>query len=131
MLNKVLFRSQSCDYRTPVAIYKMLDNEFHFDDDPCGLNCDLPLLDGLNRDWGSMTFLNPPYGTQTIKWLKKAYEQYQQGKTIICLVASRTDTKWWHEYCMKATEIRFIRGRLKFGTMKFNAPFPSAIVIFK
>jgi phage N-6-adenine-methyltransferase len=64
-------------------------------------------------------------------WMKKAYEESQKGCTVVCLVPSRTDTGWWHEYVMKADEIRFIRGRLKFGGSKNSAPFPSVIVIFR
>jgi site-specific DNA-methyltransferase (adenine-specific) len=50
---------------------------------------------------------------------------------VVMLIPSRTDTRWWHEYIMKASEIRFVRGRLKFGGAKYNAPFPSAIVVFR
>ena len=53
-----------------------------------------------------------------------------KGNLVICLIASRTDTKWWHEIVMKADEIRFLRGRLKFGDSKTNAPFPSAVIVF-
>lgn len=74
--------------------------------------------------------MNPPYGREIGKWVQKAYESAQQGATVVCLIPSRTDTKWWHDYCMKG-EIRFIKGRLKFGTATYNAPFPSAVVIFR
>ena len=73
---------------------------------------------------------NPPYGRNIGKWVHKAFESAQDGATVVCLLPSRTDTKWWHEYCMKG-EVRFIRGRLNFGNAKHNAPFPSAIVIFR
>jgi len=46
------------------------------------------------------------------------------------LIPSRTDTKYWHDYIMKADEIRFIKGRLKFGNAKNSAPFPSCVVVF-
>lgn len=85
--------------------------------------------DGLYINWGSRTFCNPPY-SQIKYWIRKAWEESQLGKTVVLLIPSRTDTRWWHEYVMKG-EIRFIRGRLRFGSAKFNAPFPSAIVIFK
>ena len=32
---------------------------------------------------------------------------------------------------MKAKEIRFVKGRLKFGGLKSSAPFPSAVVVFQ
>ena len=73
--------------------------------------------------------MNPPYGREIIKWMKKAYESSLNGATVVCLVPARTDTTWWHEYAMKGT-IEFIRGRLKFGNSKNSAPFPSAIVVF-
>lgn len=60
-----------------------------------------------------------------------AYEEWKKGKTVVMLIPSSTDTKWWHDYCMKANEIRFIKGRLKFGGAEYNAPFPGAIVIFR
>ena len=65
------------------------------------------------------------------KWIAKGYKEWKKGKTVVFLIPSRTDTKWWHEYCMKASEIRFIKGRLKFDDQENSAPFPSAIVIFK
>jgi hypothetical protein len=76
--------------------------------------------------------MNPPYGRQIGKWIKKAYESAQGGATVVCLVPSRTDTAWWHDYCMKG-EIRFIRGRLYFkrNGERSDAPFPSAVVVFK
>ncbi len=75
--------------------------------------------------------MNPPYGRQIQLWLEKAYnESLKDSTTVVCLIPSRTDTKYWHNYCMKASEIRFIKGRLKFGNSKNSAPFPSAIIIF-
>lgn len=80
---------------------------------------------------GYTVFMNPPYGRAIGNWLKKAYEEsLQQNTKVVCLIPSRTDTKYWHDYCMKASEIRFVKGRLKFGDSKNSAPFPSAIVIF-
>ena len=128
MINKGLFSSASQHWATPKELYDALDTEFHFNDDPCPLHS---VFDRLNGDWGTRTFMNPPYGNEIGKWLKRAYEESQKGKTVVCLIPSRTETRWWHDYVMKASEIRFLRGRLKFGGSKVNAPFPSAIVIFK
>jgi len=76
--------------------------------------------------------MNPPYGRGIGKWIKKAYEEGEKCSTVVvCLVPSRTDTKWWHEYCMKADEIYFVKGRLKFGDSNNAAPFPSAVVVFR
>ena len=74
--------------------------------------------------------MNPPYGRDIGKWMKKAFEESQKEATIVCLVPARTDTYWWHEYAMKG-EIRLIRGRLKFSNAQNGAPFPSAIVVFR
>lgn len=73
--------------------------------------------------------MNPPYGRQIKHWIKKAYEESQRGALVVCLIPSRTDTAYWHDYVMKG-QIEFIRGRLKFGNAKNSAPFPSAIVTF-
>jgi site-specific DNA-methyltransferase (adenine-specific) len=127
MINKGLFSSARSHWSTPKELYLELNKEFHFDDDPCPLHG----TGGLDRDWGRSTFVNPPYGREITAWLKKAHEESLKGKTIVCLVPSRTDTRWWHDYCMRAVEIRFLRGRLKFGESKNSAPFPSAVVIFK
>ena len=127
-----MFSSQSTDYGTPDGLKSELDAEFHFNDDPCPLGMDgLPLMDGLSRSWGTSTFVNPPYGKQIKLWMDKAYRESQMGKVVVMLLPSRTDTQWWHDYAMKASEIRFIKGRLKFGNAKNPAPFPSAIVVFK
>lgn len=116
------------DWQTPKATYEELNKEFKFDFDPCPHN---PTFDGLNIEWGTSNFVNPPYGRDIPKWCKKAYEQSQKGKTVVMLIPSRTDTRWWHDYIMKANEIRFIKGRLKFDDQKNPAPFPSCVVIFK
>ena len=128
MISKGLFTSASQHWATPKELYTELDSEFNFNDDPCPLSGG---IEGLLREWGSSTFINPPYGRNIGRWLMKAYQESLLGKTVICLIPSRTDTKWWHEYVMKADEIRFIKGRLKFGSSKNSAPFPSAIVIFR
>lgn len=86
--------------------------------------------DGLSQEWNGKCWMNPPYGKEIGRWMKKAYESSQQGATVVCLVPSRTDTKWWHDYAMKG-KITFIKGRLKFGNSKNSAPFPSAVVVFE
>ena len=118
------------DWRTPKELYDKLDAEFAFDFDPCP--CD-PQFDGLEAEWGRSNFVNPPYGREVVKWCRKALDESQKGKLVVMLVASRTDTAWWHDYVMNADEIRFIRGRLKFDGYPASgcAPFPSAIVIFR
>lgn len=124
---RVLFSSQNDNWRTPEAFYRALDAEFGFDFDPCPPK---PDFDGLTIEWGACNFVNPPY-SEIAKWVAKGYGEYEKGKTVVFLIPSRTDTRWWHQYCMKAKEIRFVRGRLKFGDSKNSAPFPSAIIIFE
>jgi hypothetical protein len=115
-------------WRTPKAVFQTLDAEFNFDFDPCPPN---PTFNGLEISWGHSNFVNPPYGNQIGLWLKKAFEERRQNKLSVFLIPSRTDTRWWHEYCMKANEIRFIKGRLKFDDQPNPAPFPSAIIVIK
>lgn len=124
---KPYFTSQKLDWRTPRAAYQILDAEFNFDHDPCPPNY---TIDGLTSEWGNSNYVNPPYSRELPKWVKKSYEEHLKGKTVVMLIPSRTDTKWWHDYCMKAKEIRFIKGRLKFNDQAGLAPFPSAIIIF-
>lgn len=126
---KGMMSSITDDWRTPSKLYQELDKEFHFDYDPCPLFGDKNPT-GLKVPWGKSTYCNPPY-SKIKEWIKKGFEEWQLGKTIVFLIPSRTDTKWWHEYIMKATEIRFIKGRLKFNDAKGSAPFPSAIIVFK
>jgi len=129
MINKGLFTSIKDDWRTPKKFYEELDKEFNFDFDPCPTN---PTFDGLSIEWKKRNFVNPPYGREIGKWIKKGYEEWKKGKTVVFLIPSRTDTRWWHNYIMKSTEIRFIKGRLRFeGYSGGSAPFPSAVVIFK
>jgi len=126
-MNRVLFSSLSPHWNTPESIFNELNAEFHFDDDPCPAGG----IFGLDRPWGKSSFVNPPY-SQIKAWTEKGLAEYKQGKTIVFLIPSRTDTKWFHEIVLLfASEIRFIKGRLRFGGAKFNAPFPSMIVIFK
>ena len=137
MINKGLFTSQTDNWETPQALFDKLNDEFHFDLDVCASLANAKCKkfytkeqDGLNQEWTGVCWMNPPYGKEIGKWLKKAYESSINGATVVCLIPSRTDTAWWHDYVMKGT-IRFIRGRLKFGNSKNSAPFPSAIVIFQ
>ena len=127
MANNVHFMSLRSDWRTPVKLYEELDKEFNFNFDPCPPD---PTFDGLSIGWADKNFVNPPYGRQITAWIKKGFEESQAGKLVVFLIPSRTDTKWWHDYIMKADEIRFIKGRLKFGNAKNSTPFPSALIVF-
>jgi len=129
MITKGLFTSGNNDWTTPKNVYEDLDNEFHFDFDPCPNN---PTFDGLSIEWGNSNFVNPPYTTSLQNaFAAKGLEEYRKGKIVVFLVPARTSTKRFHEIFLPyATEIRFIKGRLKFGDATQGAPFPSMIVVF-
>lgn len=123
------FSSKRQDWRTPKWLYDELNEEFQFDHDPCPPN---PIVDGLTSDWGSMNFVNPPYGRELKHWVYKAWWEKRRGKSSVMLIPARTDTSYWHDVIFPfASEIRFVPGRLKFDDGKNSAPFPSAVVIFR
>lgn len=137
MTSSVHFSSKSDMWETPQDFFDKLNKEFSFEIDVCALpgnaKCEkyyTPEQNGLTQKWQGVCWMNPPYGREIGKWIKKAWESAQQGAIVVCLVPARTDTAWWHNYCMKG-EIRFLRGRLKFGGCQNSAPFPSAVIIFK
>ena len=132
--------SKSSEWATPQDLFDELDQEFNFTLDPCATHenhkCGRYYTraeDGLTQSWsGERVFMNPPYGNEISLWVAKAYTESLQGALVVCLIPSRTDTRYWHDYVMKADEIRFIEGRLRFiGKATESAPFPSAIVIFQ
>lgn len=131
------FSSETDLWETPQELFDELNAEFQFELDVCATpenaKCEKYYTqreNGLLQRWKGVCWMNPPYGRVIGEWVKKAYESALNGSTVVCLVPARTDTKWWHDYCIKG-EIRFIRGRLKFGKAKYNAPFPNAVVIFR
>lgn len=137
-LNDSMFSSEKMDWETPPDLFNKLNAEFHFKTDVCALpgtaKCDhyfTPEDDGLKQIWIGSCWMNPPYGREIKHWIKKAYEEGQMDAKVVCLIPARTDTQYWHDYVMKASEIRFIKGRLKFVGAKHGAPFPSAIVVFE
>jgi len=139
---ETMFSSKSNEWETPPDFYERLNKKFMFDLDPCctelSAKCDKFFTaddNGLEQDWsGHRVFMNPPYGRQISKWVEKAHKEGNKvGTTVVCLIPARTDTKYWHKHCMKANEIYFVKGRLKFGGKDKNnsAPFPSAVVVFR
>ena len=120
-----IFSSCTPHWSTPKAVYEELNREFHFTLDPCPLHGDgLAFL----KPWeGERVYCNPPYGNGVTKWLERA----EEAVIAVYLLPARTDTRWFHDYCLKAYEIRFIKGRLQFGNAMNNAPFPSMIVIYR
>jgi phage N-6-adenine-methyltransferase len=137
----VHYSSKTDLWNTPTDFYERLNAEFNFTLDPCALpdgsnaKCVKYFSqedDGLAQDWAPHSvFMNPPYGRVIGNWVRKAYEEAQKGATVVALIPARTDTRYWHDYVMKAEEIRLVKGRLKFGEGKDSAPFPSAVVVFR
>ena len=138
MINNGMMTSLTDDWGTPVDFFKTLNKEFNFELDVCAsehnYKCDRYYTikeNGLEQEWGNVNWCNPPYGRSIGNWIKKAYEENKKGKTIVLLIPSRTDTKWFHDYIYNQHEIRFIKGRLKFNDGKNPAPFPSMVVVMK
>jgi phage N-6-adenine-methyltransferase len=135
----VHFSSNKHDWETPWELFNKLNDEFNFTIDVCAerSNSKLehffsPKEDGLSQSWsGHVCWMNPPYGREISKWVKKAYEESLRGCTVVCLLPARTDTKWFHDYIYGKAEIRFLKGRLKFVGAQHSAPFPSMIVVFR
>jgi phage N-6-adenine-methyltransferase len=134
----VHFSSKTDLWATPLEFYLKLDLEFGFTLDACALPANAkcrdyytPTDDGLAQEWKGVVWMNPPYGRGIARWVEKAYGAALAGATVVCLLPARTDTAWWHSFVMQASEIRFVRGRLKFGNATNSAPFPSAVVVFR
>tara|TARA_R110000824_G_scaffold92217_2_gene223850 strand:+ start:6010 stop:6486 length:477 start_codon:yes stop_codon:yes gene_type:complete len=138
---ETLFSSKSTDWATPQHFFDKLEDIFgQFTLDPCTNDSNYKVKkryteddDGLKQDWsGNNVFMNPPYGRGIKEWIRKAYEEGQKDSTVVvALIPARTDTRYWHDYVMKADAIYFVKGRLKFGNGENSAPFPSAVVVFK
>ena len=138
-MNESLFSSASVERATPWELFGQLDTEFHFNLDPCSTHENAKCADhftkaedGLLQDWGGKrVFCNPPYGRELPKWIRKAHDEARKGALVVMLIPARTDTRAFHDYIYHQAEIRFIRGRIKFGDSKASAPFPSMLVIFR
>ena len=134
----VHFSSATDQWSTPQDLFDRLDKRWQFELDVCANESNAKCVryftehaNGLAQPWAPFTcWMNPPYGRAIKHWIRKAYEEGQRGATVVCLIPSRTDTAYWHDYVMKG-EIEFLRGRLKFSDAKNSAPFPSAIVVFR
>lgn len=138
-MNKSLLSSNNQKYETPQPLFDSLNSMFHFDIDVCATyentKCQryyTPEIDGLKQPWHNhkTCWCNPPY-RETLKWIEKAYQESLLGATVVCLIAARTDTRYFQDYIFPyAKAICFIRGRLRFSGEKNPATFPSAIVVF-
>ena len=134
----VHFSSKTDNWATPQSFYDRLNDEFMFTLDPCADKDNSKCAryftkedDGLVQDWaGERVFMNPPYGRVIGDWIRKAYEESLKDALVVALIPARTDTRYWHDYVMRAKEIRLVKGRLKFGDGRNSAPFPSAVVVW-
>ena len=136
----VMFSSKTGEWATPQEFFDKLSWRFGpFDLDPCAdptntkcANFFTEAENGLAKSWvGFTSFVNPPYGRGIDQWIEKAYNESRNEDTkVVMLIPARTDTKYWHKYVMKADEVYFVKGRLKFGDSENSAPFPSAVVVF-
>jgi phage N-6-adenine-methyltransferase len=148
-LSDLMFSSKSDEWHTPKKLFDQLNKIHNFDIDVCATRentlCTVFMnkeIDALNQNWSEFSkkyigerkpvcFMNPPYNRKLMaKFIKKALEEALNGVKTVCLLPSRTDTRWFHEYCTKG-KITFLKGRLKFSDNRYNAPFPSMIVIFE
>ena len=135
MNTEVMFSSQTDLWATPQDLFNELDNEFGFTVDVCALpenaKCKqyyTPEMDGLKQEWTGVVWCNPPYGRQIGKWVEKAAKS---ACRVVMLLPARTDTRWFHDYIYHKAEIRFVKGRIRFGDGTGSAPFPSMVVIFR
>lgn len=141
MNTDLMFSSKEESWETPQDFFDALDAEFHFTVDVCADQSNHKCVryytekkDGLAQSWrGETVWCNPPYGRKLPLWVEKSFKEvYENGcKTVVMLIPARTETRWFHDYILHRSEIRFVRGRLKFGGSKYNAPFPSMVVVFR
>lgn len=134
----VHYSAERPDWETPEPFFTALNREFDFTLDVCATEYNAKChawidarYDGLSLQWHGVCWMNPPYGREIGPWVEKAYREAQRGCVVVCLLPARTDTRWWHTYVMRASEIRFVKGRIKFVGAGENAPFPNAVVVFR
>jgi phage N-6-adenine-methyltransferase len=139
-ISPTLYSSRSEEWPTPQCFFDALHREFRFTLDPCATSTNAKCRkfftkdqDGIDRDWGrDRVFCNPPYGRTMSQWARKCFEASQLGALVVLLAHARTDTRWFHDWVYgKAADIRFVRGRLKFGDGCQSAPFPSLIAVYQ
>lgn len=137
MMNAGLYSSKTPEWATPLPLFRSIEaEEGPFDVDVCANagNAKVPRFfsvedDGLAQPWRGVCWMNPPYGREISKWVKKARESAEAGAKVVCLLPARTDTRWWHDHIEGRARVRFLKGRVHFnGTGP--APFPSVVVVF-
>lgn len=75
-------------WKTPRKFYRGLDEVFDFDFDPGPAN---PDFDGFSVEWKRRNFVNPPYGSEIVKWVRKGFEENRRTKkTVIKRILAQT-----------------------------------------
>jgi phage N-6-adenine-methyltransferase len=141
-VHPAMFSSATDEWATPAELIAKLP--FRFELDVCATpeNAKAPRFftradDGLTQEWRGVCWMNPPYGRKvTGRWVAKAAASALEGATVVCLLPARTDTRWFQDFVYpvlraRPNDVRFLRGRLKFGGAKHGAPFPSVLVVFR
>jgi phage N-6-adenine-methyltransferase len=129
----------SDEWGTPQRLFDILNDEFHFTVDVCASDdnhkCPIFLTkkeNGLNQNWTGVCWMNPPYGREIVKWMKKACDSAEAGATVVCLIPARTSPPWWHDYALRGSELRFIRTKVSFEGPVNGVPFwGSVVVVFR
>ena len=136
-MNPAMYSSASDNWETPQDFFDALNAEFHFTLDAAASDENAKcaryftkVQDGLAQDWTGVVWCNPPYGREVGRWVAKAAKSAEKGAVVVMLLPARTDTRWFHDYINGRAEVRFVKGRLKFGGAKSSAPFPSMVVVF-
>ncbi len=131
------FKSATNEWATPDSLWQPLNAEFAFTLDVCSTDANAKCArhftladDGLKQPWSGVCWMNPPYGTQLAKWVRKAYEESQRGALVVGLIPVRSNTSYWHDYVMKG-EYRFLRGYPRFGNAKQGLKAPLAVVVWR
>lgn len=140
-LDGKFFESKRQDWETPQDLFAPLHAEFGFTLDAAASPPNAKAAtyftedqDGLRQDWGRhVVWLNPPYGSKSrlSDWVRKSYQASRAGATVVALIPARTNTVWFHDYCLGAAEVRFLKGRPKFVGCVHGLPFPLCLVIFR
>lgn len=132
------FESATVEWATPDDIFSPLANEFAFAMDVAANDANAKCKEfisreqnGLETPWRGVCWCNPPYGRDLSKWVRKAVWETWNGVTTVMLIPVRSNTAWWHELCIPFGEIRFVRGRPKFGGADEGLPWPLAIIVFR
>jgi site-specific DNA-methyltransferase (adenine-specific) len=138
---KERFKSVKQEWITPRELFSRLDGEFHFNvdlaADETNHKCDHYYSakdNAMTKEWVGVCWLNPPYGdgaSPLKNWVAKACRESEAGNTVVMLIPVRSNTNWWHLFCMKAAEVRFLKGRPRFGDAKHGLPHPLAVVVFR